>query len=389
MSSPGTVPTTPARSRRVPPVRVAVVEAGSIPGMRVTDALARYARDTGLLATPVGIDTGHRPTPVADSGQAASAHIGQRTAAVDWRAADPATPAVLEALAGVDTVVWMAAPVDLQGALATRTAVRRDRMVRIAQTIATATAAAGASRLVVGTSATVYGARADNPLPLPEDAPLRAVRDVGVVGDLLAVEEVIDDARRVHPGLECTVVRPATVVGPGIDTVLTRHFEAPRLLTVKGARPAWQFCHIDDLAAAVVTVVTHGLGPVVTVGADGWLTQHEVEVLTGMRRVELTEAVALGTASRLHRVGILPAPASELTYAVYPWVVDSRTARAAGWRPAYDNTTCVGVLLESIKGRHALAGRRVNRKEAALGAASAAVALVGTAAALRRARRHG
>ena len=106
-----------------------------------------------------------------------------------------------------------------------------------------------------------------------------------------------------------------------------------------------------------------------------------------MRRVELTEAVALGTASRLHRVGILPAPASELMYAVYPWAVDSRTLRAVGWQPAYDNSTCVGVLLDSIKGRHALAARRVNRKDAALGAASAAVALVGTAAAVRRARK--
>lgn len=371
MSSPGAVQTASTGSPALRPVRVAVVEAGSVPGERVTAALARYAQ-TGRVSTPVAVDTDRGVAPA------------------EWRLADPATPALLAALAGVDMVVWVAAPADLQVALAVRTAARRDRVVRIAQTLATATAAAGASRLVVVTSAMVYGARADNPLPLAEDAPLRAVRDVGVVGDLLAVEEVIDDAGRVHPGLEYTVVRPAAVVGPGVDTVVTRHFEAPRLLTVKGAQPAWQFCHIDDLAAAVVTVVTNSLGPVVTVGADGWLRQHDVEVLTGMRRVELTEAVALGTATRLHRVGILPAPASELTYAVFPWAVDSRTLRAAGWAPAYDNTTCVGVLLESIKGRHALAARRVNRKDAALGAASAAVALVGTAAAVRRARRgHG
>ncbi len=372
MSSPGHAPTAANGWRQPMPVRVAVVEAGTVPGARITEALARFARETGQMLAPVAIDS------VEGTGPA------------EWRLADPAAPTVLAALAGVDAVVWVAAPADLQAALAARTAARRDRTVRIAQTLATATAAAGASRLVVVTSATVYGARADNPVPLTEDAPLRAVRDLGVVGDLLAVEEVIQQARGVHPGLEYTVVRPAAVVGPGIDTVLTRHFEAPRLLAVKGAAPAWQFCHVDDLAAAVVTVLTHGLGPVVTVGAEGWLTQHEVEVLTGMRRVELTEAVALGTASRLHRVGILPAPASELTYAVYPWAVDSRTLRAAGWRPAYDNTTCVGVLLDSIKGRHALGARRVNRKEAALGAASAAVALVGTAAALRRAKRgHG
>ena len=86
-------------------------------------------------------------------------------------------------------------------------------------------------------------------MPLPEDAPLRAEPDEGLVGDLLAVEEVLQRARQVHPGLSVTVVRPAALVGPGIDTVTTRHFEAPRLLTVGSCTPAWQFCHVEDLAS--------------------------------------------------------------------------------------------------------------------------------------------
>ena len=39
-----------------------------------------------------------------------------------------------------------------------------------------------------------------------------------------------------------------------------------------------------------------------------------------------------------------------------------------------------------IRGRHAVAGRRVDRRDAAMGAAGAAVALLGTAAVLRQAR---
>jgi hypothetical protein len=132
-----------------------------------------------------------------------------------------------------------------------------------------------------------------------------------------------------------------------------------------------------------------GLGPVVTVASPGWMSQGEVELVSGMRRVELSESVALGTAQRLHRVGILPSPATDLAYAVYPWAVSSATLGAAGWQPAYDNVTCLGVLLQGIRGHHAVAARRVDRKDAALGAASAAVALVGTAAMMRRHRRKG
>jgi hypothetical protein len=97
----------------------------------------------------------------------------------------------------------------------------------------------------------------------------------------------------------------------------------------------------------------------------------------------------MGTADRLHRVGVLPAPASDLAFIAFPWAVDSQVLRAHGWVAAYDNETCLGVLLDTIRGSHAVAARRLDRKDAAFGAASAAVALVGTAAIMRRRRRKG
>jgi len=256
--------------------RVAVVGAAAVPGSRILDTIARAARASGDGRPPVAIDR--------DRGRVATA---------EWRLVDPTDPALVRALRDVDVAVWVAAETDLQSALRVRPTERRDLVVRTAQTLVTAAAAAGVSRLVVVTSAKVYGATPDNPVPLPEDSELNGVRDGGVVGDLLAVEEVIQDARRVHPGLSITAVRPAALVGPGIDTVVTRHFEAPRLLTVKGANPAWQFCHVDDLASGVRVVCEQDLGPVVTVGAPGWLSQEQVESLTGMRRVQLSEATAL------------------------------------------------------------------------------------------------
>lgn len=305
------------------------------------------------------------------------------------RQVDPADPALAQALRGIDTAVYVAARTDLAQELAEGRPRRRQRNLRRAQTVITAAAAAGVGHLVVVTSAKVYGARPDNPVPLEDDAPLRAVADAGIVGDLMDVEQLVAVARDVHPGLRLTVVRPAALVGGDVDTVITRHFEAPRLLMVRGSEPAWQFCHVDDLGSAVAVVVAHQLGPAVTVGCEGHLTQQEVERLTGMRRVELSLAVAQGTADRLHRVGVLPTPASDLAFVVYPWAVSSGTLRAHGWEPAYDNATCLGVVLETIRGSYAVAARRLDRKDAALGAASAAVAMVGTAAIMRRRRRKG
>ena len=69
---------------------------------------------------------------------------------------------------------------------------------------------------------------------------------------------------------------------------------------------------------------------VVTVGCEGWLEQAEVEMVSGLRRIELPAALAFGTAERLHRLGVIPAPASDLQYVVHPWVVPSTRLREAG-----------------------------------------------------------
>lgn len=308
------------------------------------------------------------------------------TAGVTWRLGDVTSPGVADQLRGVNAVVFLAAPTDLEASL--HDGQRRERAVRAVQAVTTASAAVGARRLVAVTSAMVFGAGPDNPVPLDDDAPVAAAPDSGLVGDLLEVERILDRTPRVHPGLAVTVLRPAALVGPDIDTVVTRHFEAPRLLKVKESENAWQFCHFDDLATAVVTALVKELDGPLTVGSDGVLDQERLERLTGMRRIELPAALALGTAQRLHRVGVLPTPASDLAFVAYPWAVSSQRLREAGWTAAYDNETCLGVLLEQVRGRHAVAARRMDRKDAALGAAGAAVALVGTAALMRRRRKR-
>ncbi|MFJ9947920.1 NAD-dependent epimerase/dehydratase family protein [Kitasatospora sp. NPDC091207] len=305
---------------------------------------------------------------------------------VQWRVLDVRDPAVAERLAGVDVVVHLAMDLGMESDPRARSAYN----VRGAQTVLTAAAAAGVHRVVLCTSAMVYGALADNEVPLAEDSELRATEEASLVGDLLEIERLARRAPRAHPGLQVTVLRPAVVVGPGVDTVLTRHFEAPRLLVVAGSRPCWQFCHVDDLAAALEYAALGLVEGEVTVGCDGWLEQEDVERLSGIRRMELPASLALGTAARLHRLGLTPAPAGDLAYTMYPWVVSGSRLHEAGWRPAFTNEQVLAELLAQVAGKHAVAGRRLGGKEAAtsLGAAGATVALVGTAALVRRARKR-
>jgi nucleoside-diphosphate-sugar epimerase len=305
-------------------------------------------------------------------------------AGVTWRVADVRDPALAGRLAGVDVVVHA----DLDLAPDSDNRQRRAFNVRGAQTVLTAAAAGRVGRVVLLTSAMVYGARPDNPVPLPEDTPLAAEVDSSVAGDLLEIEQLARRSPRSNPGMAVTVVRPAALVGESVDTLVTRHFEAPRLLTVKGCAPRWQFCHVDDLTSALEFAVADGIDGQFAVGCDGWLEQDAVEQISGLKSIELPARLTFGTAQRLYRLGVTPAPAMDLRYVVYPWVTDCAALRAAGWRPRFGNAEALRVLLDQRKGRHAVAGRRIARKEATITAAGATVAVIGTAAIVRSARRQ-
>lgn len=357
----------PRSGRDTGPLRVALTRAGSDLGTALLGPLVRAGDHV------VGLDA----VPGAAPG-------------VDWRTCDVAAPSVVEALADVDVLVHLAWEHDLARAPREQPAARRARLVAQARTLTTAAGAAGVSHLVVVTSAMVYGARPDNPVPVPDDSPLRTADTEGLVADLVAVEEEARSLARLHPGLRLTVVRPAALVGPGVDTMITRHFEAPRLLTLRGTHPVWTFCHAEDLGSALVTIVHEPVPGQVTVSSWGTLTQAQVEELSGMRRVELSVPAAQAAADRLHRLGVIPVPATDLAYVAHPWATEPTVLAEHGWSPGHDNAECLAVLLDGVRGHHAVMARRVRSRDAvgaaAAGAASAAVAVIATAALMRRRR---
>ena len=298
--------------------------------------------------------------------------------------ADVSDPGLAASLEGVETVVHLASSVDASAVLLARQAVD----VRGTAALLAAARAARVRRVVLVSSTDVYGSHPDADLPLPESAALLAPPDDTRVGDLVEVERLADHALRT--GLDVVVLRPAALTGAGLDPALggalLQSLSGSRLLAVRGVEPLWQLCHVDDLLSALELAALGGVSGAAVVAADGWLTQREVEQLTGRRRLELPAAVALSTAERLHRIGATPGSPRELDRLLHPVVLDTARLRAAGWAPAW---TAADTLTAHLRARPAPTVRAgVPAPGAAAGAtaAGATVALLGTAALVRRAR---
>ena len=85
-----------------------------------------------------------------------------------------------------------------------------------------AAAAVGITKVVRVSSATVYGAWANNPVPLTEDAALRPNPGFSPAVQAAEVERLLAEWRGDHPGVVVTTLRTAPVLGPGAERLPSR-----------------------------------------------------------------------------------------------------------------------------------------------------------------------
>lgn len=247
-------------------------------------------------------------------------------------------------VAGVHAILHLAARVDPAANAAEREAARRLHEDGT-RAVVRAARAAGAGRLVLASSATVYGAHADNPIPLEESAPLRP-NAFAYAEDKLAQEEIV---AREGQGLSVAVARPAIVYGASARNYLTEVFtRAPVLPALDGARPPLQFVHVSDVAAALATLALgEAEGPFNVAPAD-WLSFDEVARLAGKRILAVpSRALApfLDLGARFLPAH-LRAPAAMVPYLKHPFVLSARRLMEhTGWQPRVSSAEALGEVL--------------------------------------------
>jgi nucleoside-diphosphate-sugar epimerase len=201
--------------------------------------------------------------------------------------------------------------------------------------------AAGSSqvrRLVVLSTAMVYGAWPNNPVPLTEDDPIRPNPSLRFAVCKAEVERLAFEWRAGHPGMAVAILRPTIALAEESTAWMSRSLWATGAVAPDDLEPPAQFVHLDDLASAVDLVRRQGLDGVYNVAPDGWIAPEQLRALAGPRpRVRLPGRLASKVAAWRWRLGLTPTPPDVLPYTVHPWVVANDRLRQAGWEPKNSN----------------------------------------------------
>lgn len=255
-------------------------------------------------------------------------------------------------------------------------------MVDIGRRVLDAAGAAGAVHVVLLSSAMVYGARPDNPVPLTEAAPLRPEPELAFAVRKVELEALADRWRSAVDGRSVTILRPTTALSEQGASWVARTLRAATAVRPDQVDPPVQFLHVADLAAAVVLAARRRLDGSFNVAPDGWLGPERLAALEPGPRLRVPDPFSEVLFRARAAVGVRPLPAGVLPYVRYPWVVASDKLRAAGWVPAFSNEEAY------ISGTPAPPWAVVTpkrRQELALGLAGAAgVGLAGAAVGLAR-----
>lgn len=250
-----------------------------------------------------------------------------------------------------------------------------------------AMARAGTGQLVARTSATVYGAWADNPVPLTESAELRPNGETAWVQMRARIEDRIRAFAGEHPDVAVAVLRPSVTVSEEGPDELGRVLAAARVVApVDGVSPA-QFVHVEDVVAAVDVVRRARAAGAFNVAPDGSISAERIRALVGgAPRVPLPAPLARRLTAIGWRYQLAPTPPGFVPFVTDPWVVANDRLRSLGWEPTMTNDEAY------VAGHAAAPWAQISpkrRQELALGATAAVLVAGGLAAAsaLRRALR--
>ncbi len=191
-------------------------------------------------------------------------------------------------------------------------------------------------KVVLLSTAQVYGALPENSNFLSEDAPLVAQPGYPEMSALIEWDMYAQSFFWKHPDIETIILRPVHVVGPRVKNAASNYLRLKHPVTLFGFDPMIQLIHERDLVDAILLALQPGRRGVFNLVGPGEVPLSRILEELGREPIAVPHPLAEILLKRLWKMGLSSFPPGELPNLRYQCVIDGSRARSVlGFRPRY------------------------------------------------------
>lgn len=213
-----------------------------------------------------------------------------------------------------------------------------------------AAAAAGSSvrNVVVKSSALVYGADPRDPVWATEETKRKAPLRTRVERNLIEVGGYVRDFALDNPHVNVSLLRFSNVVGPTIETPMTKALRLPMVPSIFGFDPRFQFTHENDVVRAIIHVLDNRIAGIFNIAGDGLLPWSEVARICGKRTIPMPPVATSFAVGPLRRLGVDLAP-ELLDLLRFGRGIDNSRLKKTGFSYEYSSAGAVQAFIEATR----------------------------------------
>ena len=202
-------------------------------------------------------------------------------------------------------------------------------------------------KVVVKSSAWIYGSTPKDPYWFSEVDQRSGPTRSKVERSLLEVEGYVRDFARDNPHVSLSLLRFCNVLGPDLDTPLSKALRLPLVPRVAGYDPRFQLIHEVDVVNAILHAVQYDVPGVYNVAGDGQLPWSEIIAMVGKRGISMPPFATDLAAEPLRGLGLVDLPPELIELLKFGRGLDNRRFKQAGFEYQYSTAGAVEAFVKA------------------------------------------
>jgi UDP-glucose 4-epimerase len=204
-------------------------------------------------------------------------------------------------------------------------------------------------RVVLKSTSEVYGSSPYDPVMFTEDSSGRRPPREGFARDSIDIEGYARGLSRRRPDIAVTLLRLANMIGPAMDTALSRYLAGPVVPNVVGRDARLQLLHEQDALGVLELATMSGKPGTFNVGASGIIMMSQAIRRSGRLSLPLPSSGVRLVDSLLRSASVTELNRDQLAYMSYGRVMDTTRMRTElGYEPKW---TTVEAFDDYVRGR--------------------------------------